>query len=162
MKKSLEIKTKLSGKKEKFCCELLLARKNYSVLKYVIDKNISVSKVKLKPYDITIAYYWQKKPYVLYRWFSHDGSFKADYFNVADSIRITEGKVEWRDLELDVLFYPDGSHEILDADEIPEKIPDSLALYIENAKNTIIRDYKEIIYSAMVNSGDISFGLRET
>ncbi|MBN1620759.1 DUF402 domain-containing protein [candidate division WOR-3 bacterium] len=161
MKKCLEKKFKLSGKVDEFLCELIDINDTEALLKYRIEKNIAVAGILLSPGDITAAFYSYDKPFVLYRWLSPDCSFIADYINIADRVKIEPNIIQWRDLELDILFYPDGTYEILDEDELPQDISCQLIKYIQKAKRCVLDNYIKISERAEKAVGKFSVEFRE-
>jgi protein associated with RNAse G/E len=73
------------------------------------------------------------------------GSFRNYYINVSMPPVIGDGVVEYVDLDIDVLAWPDGRVEVLDLDEFEEnsRIYDYPLNLIENAlrsKDDILRD----------------------
>ncbi|MBN1150378.1 DUF402 domain-containing protein [candidate division WOR-3 bacterium] len=145
MKSIIERKIKLSGETEDFQCEIIEIFPDKAILKYTIEKETSVAGLVLSPGDVTRAYYSEKEPYVLYRWFSKKSVFMGDYFNIADSVKISGDCVRWRDLEIDLLFLQNGTHLVLDEDKLPENISLELKKYIDNAVDFIVRNYESIV-----------------
>ncbi len=156
MQKCIEKKIKLSGKIDEFLCELIDINDTEALLKYRIEKSIAVADIRLSPGDITAAFFSSEKSFVLYRWLSPDCSFIADYLNIADRVKISKSIVEWRDLELDILFYPGGTWEILDEDELPRNISGQLLEYIHRAKRCILDNYNQISQRAEKKVGEFS------
>jgi Protein of unknown function (DUF402) len=140
-----EKKILLSGEVKIFSCELLLLDKGFGVLKYVIDQRYDIGPITLHPGDITIALYWQDRPYTLYIWRLNQGQDTAYYFNVADWISLQSAEFIWRDLVVDVLVDPHGNVHVLDEHELPRDLDPALSRYIQSAKDLIIRDHQEII-----------------
>ena len=145
MKICTEIKNLLEGGRVKFNCKLIALNKESGVLEYILENRYKVGSLILPKGSITYAFYWIDRPYTLYKWFDKNGNILGNYFNIADSIKLTENEFKWRDLIVDILVSPEGVLEVLDEDELPYDLDKKLMKYIENSKNLILQDYKYII-----------------
>ncbi len=65
----LEKKLTLAGKIETYSCDLVSLRNGIGILRYVIDREYDVAGFRLAPGDVTLAVYWENRPYTLYVWF---------------------------------------------------------------------------------------------
>ena len=99
----LEKKLTLSGETETYPCELVSLRGGVGILRYVIDRDYDVAGFRLAPGDVTLAVYWEERPYTLYIWLRKKQAGRAYYFNVADSIVLGTDEFIWRDLAVDIL-----------------------------------------------------------
>jgi len=145
MKICTEIKNLLEGGRVKFNCKLIALNKESGVLEYILENRYKVGSLILPKGSITYAFYWIDRPYTLYKWFDKNGNILGNYFNIADSIKLTENEFKWRDLIVDILVSPEGVLEVLDEDELHYDLDKKLMKYIENSKNLILQDYKYII-----------------
>jgi hypothetical protein len=145
-----EKKSTLSGRVYWFKCELVHLTPGFGVLRYVLDLNYDVSSVRLRPGDITHAFYWTDRPYTLYKWHleRNAGAEKIYYFNIADRISLQPDEFAWRDLMVDILVGADGQVRVLDEDELPKGLDRALVSYIQEAKSVILGGYRDIINSA--------------
>ena len=117
----LERKIRLDGTLVEFACERVFVEPGrHAVLRYVIpaDRTLAGTDLVLAAGTVTIAHYWDDRPYNVYHWLK-DGATVAYYCNVADETRIAEDRVEWLDLVVDVLITPRGDASVLDEDELP-------------------------------------------
>ncbi|MBN1203159.1 MAG: DUF402 domain-containing protein [Anaerolineae bacterium] len=64
--------------------------------------------------------FWRGRWYNIYLNYDHDGTFKHYYCNVGLPPVLADCTITFVDLDLDVRFYPDGHHEVLDEDEFIE------------------------------------------
>ena len=145
MRKCLEKKILLDGSVRTFDCELILLSDIFGILKYVLNKSYKVGSLNLKPEYVTYAFYWKERPYTLYKWFDKNGTEVGNYFNLSDSVYLTENIITWRDLVIDILITQSGEVEILDEDELPDSIDIELKSYIENSRKDILYNYSEVI-----------------
>ncbi len=145
MKSCIEIKNLLAGGRVTFNCKLVALNKKSGVLEYILENEYKVNSLILPEGTITYAFYWKDRPFTLYKWFDKNKNILGNYFNIADSIKLTENEFEWRDLIIDILVSPKGVLEVLDEDELPYDLNEKLMKYIENSKNLILREYEFII-----------------
>ncbi len=143
-----EVKYHYSGKVSEADCGLVHLSAGMAVLKYYFLDDWQVEGLALGPPMYTYAFYWEDRPYNLYLWYRADGRLDAAYFNVVDSVQMSRGQVEYRDLIVDVLLYPDGTQTVLDRHELTEDIPAGLIEYIEAGQKDIEVDGPEIVLRA--------------
>jgi protein associated with RNAse G/E len=143
----LEKKRTLSGETQTYSCELLHFEKGFGVLRYVIDREYDIAGLKLVPGDVTIALYWEDRPYTLYLWLRKTGG-AAYYFNIADQIFLSRQEFRWRDLAVDILVDPQGMVHVLDEHELPPDLEASLARSIQAAKDHVLDSLDTIIQEA--------------
>ncbi|RKX75390.1 MAG: hypothetical protein DRP87_14665 [Spirochaetes bacterium] len=143
-----EVKHRLDGRKDIFECQLIALEKNWGILKYKIKEYRQVYNIDLSPGDITFAFYWQGRSYNLYVWLSAGNSIIAYYFNIIDGLTLSVNRFEYRDLVADILVIPGKAPVILDMEEIPEGIENSLACYIERGIEEVTKNYSGIISEA--------------
>ncbi len=147
-KGTLERKAYFDGKEDLFQCELIYLSRECGILKYVTERAHSTGDLFLPAGTVSYGFFFRDEPFVLYRWFSPQGKLIGDYFNVADKIRISEKEFFWRDLFVDVLVRPSGKVDILDENEVPNNLEESLLAYIQNAKERILSIYPLILEKA--------------
>jgi len=143
----IEKKLTLSGDVQVFECELLRLDTGFGMLKYVIDREYTISSVALRPGDITYALYWKDRPYTAYIWKVGKKQF-IYYFNIADSISLHPNEIIWRDLSIDILIEADNTVHVLDEEELPLGLPGGLVGYIQSAKAHILHHYQDIMCEA--------------
>ena len=143
----IEKKLTLAGSVQLFECHLLCLHAGIGVLTHIIDREYTVSTVKLHPGDITYALYWVDRPYTLYIWRSNRHQF-IYYFNIADSLSLQPDEFIWRDLAVDILVDTDNTAHVLDEDELPPDLSVTLLGYIQSAKDHVLDHYRDIILEA--------------
>lgn len=145
MKSCKEKKRFLSGDEVTYNCKLITLSKKFGILKYIVDKKQQVGSLTLQSGTISYGFFWQDRPYILYKWFDKNGDVLGDYFSLADSVKLSENEFFWRDLIIDILVLPTGKVEVLDEDEIPKSLDKKLRTYIESAKQMLLNNWQTII-----------------
>ncbi|MFH1213465.1 MAG: DUF402 domain-containing protein [Candidatus Neomarinimicrobiota bacterium] len=123
-------------------------KNDFGILRYILRESIIVNKLKLPENTVTYGFYWQNRPYTLYRWFDPQGFHLGDYFNIADSVHLSPEQFEWRDLIVDVFISQQGRATVLDEDELPADLDIDLSACIHRATEHIIRNYTNILSEA--------------
>lgn len=132
-----EVKFFYNGKSAEAECGLVHLESGLGVLEYYFDRRWRVDELVLGPPMYTHAFYWTDRPYNVYLWYDGEGSFTAAYFNIADQVKLSPKRMEYRDLYVDLLMYPDGRQVLLDKHELPADFPRELRRYIEEAENRL-------------------------
>ena len=135
-----EFKETLRGDIRSYSCEMIRYSHSKAILRYILPEEITVGGLILPAATVTYAFYWPDKPFTLYKWYDPLGRKLADYFNIADRVKIGKHAVRWRDLVIDLMCLPDGSVLILDEDEIPADIDRKLKRRIMRAKENLLSD----------------------
>jgi protein associated with RNAse G/E len=112
-----EIKTTLSGRTDRFLCDVAERDPERVVLLYHLERDVDLHGVPLTKGSPSVGYFWRTRPYNLYHFHDLDGSTAAYYFNVGDVVRFDQDELEWHDLAVDVLATPSGRVDVLDEDE---------------------------------------------
>ena len=145
MKFCEEKKRFLSGMEVTYHCELVALCGQFGILKYWVDRQQQVGSLTLRPGTVSYGFYWPDRPYVLYKWLNENGDVVGDYFNLADSVRLSAQEFSWRDLVVDISVLPTGQIEVLDEDEMPECLDERLRAYIESGKQMLLRNCQAVI-----------------
>jgi predicted RNA-binding protein associated with RNAse of E/G family len=135
----IERKTRLDGSVSEYHCDLLsLEVDRRAVLRYTIDREwvIADTGIVLHAGQITIAHYWNDRPYNVYHWLDGPRTI-AYYCNVASDTIIGEEVVGYTDLVIDVLLRPSGETIVLDEEELPPDLAPSRRIHIARALESI-------------------------
>jgi len=141
----LELKRTLSGRVKTFNCRLLSGDRRHAVLLFVAPAPMHVHGVDLPAGTVTFGHFWTDRFYNVYHWLDPAGGTIGFYFNLADSTSIDEGRLEWRDLTLDVLAMPSGRLEVLDEDELPPDLDAPTRAHIESGRSAILGDPRGVM-----------------
>ena len=66
---------------------------------------------------LSVEYYWLDRWYNIFRFHEPDGTLRNYYCNVNMPPVLTGGTLDYVDLDIDVLVWPDGRREVLDREE---------------------------------------------
>ena len=118
--KILEIKRHLNKPDESYLCDLFKRDSACIVLRYVSERRGKVGSVTFDVGSVTYAYYRDGGGYVLWRMFGADNKLKGHLFHICKDQEVSEDRVEYLDLLLDIWIDANGQLSILDRDEVEE------------------------------------------
>jgi len=139
----LEVKRTLHGEERTYACRAAECSPERAVLLYTLARDGRAGGLTLPAGTLTVAYYWAARPYNVYHWIGPDRGTLAYYFNLSGPVRIAGDRLEWEDLEVDILVLPDGRHEVLDEDRVPAAAAARLP-EIAAARDAVLRDYPDV------------------
>ncbi len=113
-----EIKHNPGKPDQSFQCGLLHHGGSCMVISYRSDRPYSLGDIRIPSGTLTLAYYEEGLPYVLWKMIGPGGRLVGHYVHLCDRVRIGPDRVEYDDLLLDLWFYPDGGCRVLDEDEL--------------------------------------------
>lgn len=92
---------------------------------------------------ISYEYYWLDRWYSIFRFHRPDGGFRNYYCNINMPPVFENGVLDYVDLEMDVLVWPDSTYQILDRDEYEQNAakfgyPDALRNEVSQALAQLI------------------------
>ena len=158
----MEVKRTLDGAVHTFQCTAAEVTPHRAVLLYTISRGRRIEDVELPAHTVTVAYYWTDRPYNVYHWVAPSSETLAWYFNASGPVRIADDRVEWEDLEVDVLVTPDLRVRVLDEDRLPPHLPASRYLEIAGARRRILEEQAAVTHEVEVSSrGFLARGARE-
>jgi predicted RNA-binding protein associated with RNAse of E/G family len=140
----LEVKRRLDGTVRTYPCEAAEIADDHAVLLYRLPGQGRVAGLTLPAGTLTVAYYWAGRPYNVYHWIAPSGETLAHYFNLSGPVNIGPERLEWEDLEVDVLVTPDGRVQILDEDAVPESAAARLP-EIARARERVLADWRTVV-----------------
>lgn len=140
----LEVKHRLDGAVRTYSCEAVEVADDHAVLRYRLPGPGRVADLQLPAGTLTVAYYWADRPYNVYHWIAPAGETLGYYFNLSGPVRIGRDRLEWEDLEVDVLVTPDGRVQVLDEDAVPEDAAARLP-EIARARERVLADWRTVV-----------------
>jgi uncharacterized protein DUF402 len=149
----LEVKRRLDGSVRTYPCEAVEIAADRAVLLYRLPGQGRVADLVLPAGTLTVAYYWADRPYNVYHWIAPAGPGSANaargatlayYFNLSGPVRIGPDRLEWEDLEVDVLVTPDGRAQILDEDAVPAAAAARLP-EIARARERVLAEWPAVV-----------------
>lgn len=117
-----EVKHNLDGSTERFDCRLVHRETGYAVLGYVSDRPYTVAGTELPAGSLTIGHYRPGNDYVLWEMYTPRAEMLGCYIHLCGEINLSDERVEWRDMTVDVWLGSDGRSEILDEDELDRSL----------------------------------------
>lgn len=142
----LEIKRKLSGQTKEFNCRVLSRDGTHLVVLFIARGEMNVHGVVLPAGTATFGHFWSDRPYNVYHWLDPtDGATIGYYVNLAEETTISNDRLEWRDLIVDVLVSRDGQPTVLDIDEIPGDLPVPLRERIEAGQARLLGELPTLL-----------------
>jgi len=126
-----------------YACRAAEVAADRAVLLYTLDRPARVDETMLPAGTLTVAYYWAARPYNVYHWLAPDGATLAYYFNLSGPVRIAPDRLEWDDLEVDVLVTPEGRARVLDEDRVPASAAARLP-EIAAARDRVLREHGRV------------------
>jgi hypothetical protein len=140
----LEVKHRLDGGVRTYPCEAAEVAPDHAVLLYRLPGAGRVADLALPAGTLTVAYYWTDRPYNVYHWIAPSGDTLAYYFNLSGPVAIDDDRLEWEDLEVDVLVTPDGRVRVLDEDAVPANAAARLP-EIARAKERVLAEWRAVV-----------------
>ena len=113
-----EIKHNPGKPDQSFRCDLLHHGGSRMVISYRSGRAYRVGDVRIPAGTLTLAYYEEGLPYVLWKMIGPDGNLAGHYVHLCERVRIGADRVEYDDQLLDLWFFPDGDCRVLDEDEL--------------------------------------------
>jgi hypothetical protein len=151
----IERKTRFDGSVQEFACRALLVEPGkHAVIRYDLTRDWQVGGMVFPKGGYTAGHFWVDRPYNVYHWLD-GGRTLAYYFNVGLVDEISESRVAWRDLIIDVLVKPDGAIDILDEDEVPPDLPAEHRRTIAQALEQIVTNPKRLAKEIERESRDL-------
>ncbi len=148
IRKITEIKRHINKPDERYECDLLRSGPDHVAIRYVSDRTFASTRlgVTFPPGCITIALYWEARPYVFWGIFSPEKDLLGHLVHICRDVSVSEHSVSYLDMLLDLWFFPGGSHIVLDADEVEEcfragRLNEADKAYIEDSKEAAIADF---------------------
>ena len=71
----------------------------------------------IKKDTVSYEYYWRERWYSIFRFHEPSGSLRNLYCNINMPPRFEDGVLDYVDLDIDIVVWPDLSHEVLDREE---------------------------------------------
>ena len=98
---------------------------------------------QIKKGTVSFEHFWPARWYNIFRFHEPDGALKAYYCNVTMPPVIENGTIDFIDLDIDVVVWPDISYEVVDRDDFEENsikygYPDHLKTAAEAAVKELI------------------------
>lgn len=118
----IERKAKPGGIVKEYPCTLVHRARGVTVVRFVMTRGgvlpLDGEQLEVQPLGISDGYFWDRRPYNLYRMRAPDGRILAHRFDAVTEVRFTGATLDYRDLVLDWWALPDGRLVAEDEDEL--------------------------------------------
>jgi hypothetical protein len=106
----VERKYKPDGSVREYACEFVARRPGLMVVRFVLtDAGTFQTPLAVTPGAISYGWFWERRPYDLYRMFAPAGELLGHRFDAVADVKLLDGAVEYRDLVLDWWVLPDDT-----------------------------------------------------
>lgn len=98
----------------------------------------------IRPGTISYEYYWMDRWYNVFRFHEPDGEFRNFYCNLNMPPAFENGVLDYVDLDIDVLVWPDHRIEILDVDDYERNAatygyPDEIRTKVKESLDEVLK-----------------------
>ena len=97
----------------------------------------------IKNGTVSYEYYWRDRWYSIFRFHEPSGSLRNFYCNINMPPRFQDGVLDYVDLDIDVVVWPDFSHVVLDREEFERNA--SLLNYPTEVKEKVEATLQELL-----------------
>jgi len=97
----------------------------------------------IKEGTVSFEHFWLDRWYNVFRFHEPDGSFRNYYCNIAMPATMNGGELDFVDLDLDVVVWPDGRVVVLDRDDLEKNTqvygyPAELLMQVEDTLESLL------------------------
>lgn len=125
-------------------CELVEDRGSVMVFVGKFDADVHHSDLgHIKKGTVSYEYYWRDRWYSIFRFHEPSGSLRNYYCNINMPPRFEDGVLDYVDLDIDVVVWPDLSRVVLDRDEFERN--SSLLNYSPEIKEKVEATLRELL-----------------
>jgi len=97
---------------------LISSNENLLVVVGRFDSDVDHAGLGLIKQDtISVEYFWLNRWYNIFRFHEADGSLRNYYCNVAMPATFADGVLDYVDLDIDLVAWPNGKYDVLDRDD---------------------------------------------
>lgn len=113
---------KLDGKIHRsWKAEIIEKTEDLLIFRGIFEKEIKHSHLGvIRPGTVSYEFYWKNRWYNIFRFHEPEGALRNYYCNINQPPAIENNRLNYVDLDVDVLVWTDLSFEILDLDEFEE------------------------------------------
>ncbi len=148
--KFLEIKKHLNKPDQAYRCDLLQRGENYVIIKYVNQQPGRVGSVIIDTGSTTYAYYRNGMGYVVWKMVNPLNVLEGYLFHICCDLQVSEDRVEYLDLLLDVWIDARGRITILDRNEVQQSEKNGLIgerelMWIARQEQQVVESWQQIV-----------------
>ncbi len=126
-------------------CELIERNDPLIVLVGEFDRDVEHSALgSIRQGTISYEYFWLERWYNIFRFHEPNGRLRNYYCNVAMPPTLKKNVLDYVDLDIDILVWPDGSCEVVDRDDFEANMlkysyPNEIRQQAEKSVNEILQ-----------------------
>jgi protein associated with RNAse G/E len=99
-------------------CEMVRLDHDLLVFEGIFDVDVDHKELGfIKSGTVSHEYYWLGRWYNVFRFMSPDGSFRNYYCNINLPPTLSDNVLDYVDLDIDIVVWPDKTYQVLDLDE---------------------------------------------
>ena len=121
-----EIKRHPDGHEVRFDLQLVQRHPHLIVAAFVHPKELQRDGFVFERGAVSYGFFWNRRPYVMYRMLDLQGQLVASRFDVVEDVRLAERTVTYTDLYLDLWVDSSGTPHLRDEDEVSEAFDNGL------------------------------------
>ena len=124
----VEEKTKLDGTVQRYELLAVAQTETFAAGRYVVPAAGGPPRfpVVIPAGTVSDGYFWESRPYIVYRMRGPDGALICHRFDAVRDVRVSQGHVRYTDLVLDWWVLPDGRVIEEDEDELESAIAEGV------------------------------------
>ena len=135
-------------------CELIEHVDDGLVLVGVFETAVSHPDLGLiKPGTVSHEYYWLNRWYNIFRFHGPDGTFRNYYCNINMPPVFESGVLDYIDLDIDVVVWPDSTYQVLDLAEYEANAANFA--YPKTIRSRVSETLSDLV--AMIEAGELPF-----
>lgn len=130
-----------------WACTLTENNGGLIVLEGIFERDIEHPELGLIPRGTrSVEYFWPDRWYNIFRFLTPDGNLRNWYCNINMPPRFSGNTLDYVDLDIDIVVWPDMTFKLLDKDEFEENAEkfDYPSEIIQNVENAIAELYSMI------------------
>ncbi|HKP69623.1 MAG TPA: DUF402 domain-containing protein [Pyrinomonadaceae bacterium] len=125
-------------------CELVEATDSLLVFFGIFAEDVDHPELgHIRAGTVSYEYYWLDRWYSIFRFHEPSGSLRNFYCNLNMPPHFADGVLDYVDLDIDVVVWPDASYKILDRDDYEQNA--ELLGYSDEVKEKVEATLKELL-----------------
>ena len=100
---------------------------------------------------ISYEFFWPRRWYNVFRFHQPDGSIRNYYFNISMPYSFESGQLDFIDMDIDVIVWPDGTLQVVDLDEFEKnkvkyQFPENVVATAKQTLGEITRSIRDGVH----------------
>lgn len=138
--------------------ELISLKDDLIKIKAIFDKDIDHPSLGfINKQTIAYEYFWLNKWFNIFRFHQPDGKLRNWYCNICVPPTYSDCTIDYVDLDIDIVVWPDFKHEILDLDEFESNT--NYYNYSPSIRTKALETMKEIVTAIKKRQFPFEYGI---